>query len=64
MKSSGHRKNISNPAFTKIGIGVACKKKYRQWRVLCNSRLPRSNFKNKYEAKKFFLAESYLYYNV
>jgi len=28
MKSAGHRKNILNPAFTKIGIGVACKKKH------------------------------------
>jgi len=28
MKSSGHRKNILNPTFTKIGIGVACKKKH------------------------------------
>ena len=33
MKSAGHRKNILNPAFTKIGIGVACKKKrgYREY---------------------------------
>jgi len=28
MKSAGHRKNILNPAFTKIGIGITCKKKH------------------------------------
>ena len=33
MKSPGHRSNILNPAFTEIGIGVACKKKqgYREY---------------------------------
>ena len=33
MKSPGHRSNILNPAFTEIGIGVACNKKqgYREY---------------------------------